>query len=152
MPNQKSIYGYDEISRLTSATNEMGTVSFGYDNRNRIENTTDVFGHTINYENERTSSTNQKRLKFDGAMYAVYNFDNGERLTSIVNSSDSTTTNFGYQPDVAPNNQRWIHTRVLPNGVTTRYEFDRIGRISRLKDSTSSATLFDRQYTYDPVS
>ena len=95
-PNQKSTYGYDDISRLTSATNEMGTVTFGYDNRNRTTSTTDVFGHAIVYEYERTTNTNQKRLKLDGAMYAVYNFDNAERLSNIVNSADSGVISFGY--------------------------------------------------------
>lgn len=149
MPNQKSTYGYDDISRLTSATNEMGTVTFGYDNRNRMTSTTDVFNHTINYEYERTSTVNQRRLKFDGAMYADYNFDDAERLANIVNSSDSSTITFGYQPGDTEDSQRWIHTRVYPNGVTTRYEFDRNDRIKRLKDYSSSTTLFDRQYTYN---
>ena len=45
----KSDYFYDDISRLTSAVNEAGTVGFTYDNRNRTKTTTDVFGHLIEY-------------------------------------------------------------------------------------------------------
>jgi hypothetical protein len=52
---------------------------------------TDVFGHLLEYEYDLTSTVNQKRLKFDGSMYAVYNFDDADRMTSVVNSSDSTT-------------------------------------------------------------
>src|SRR4051812_47389251 len=36
-------YGYDALSRLTSATNENGMVSFAYDNRGRVNTTTDAF-------------------------------------------------------------------------------------------------------------
>lgn len=71
--NPKSTYGYDDISRLVAATNEAGTVSFNYDNRSRLINTTDVFGRLIEYEYERTSTVNQKRLKVSGALYATYN-------------------------------------------------------------------------------
>ncbi len=143
MPNQKSTYVYDYISRLISATNETGTVSFGYDNRNRTTSTTDVFGHTINYEYERTVSVNQRRLKFDGAMYAVYNFDDAERLASIVNSSDSTTISFGYD------NEDKVISRSYPNGVTTSYQYFDNDLLKRITDSNSSGTLFDRQYLYN---
>jgi YD repeat-containing protein len=42
-------YGYDALSRLTSAANQNGAVSFTYDSRNRITSTTDVWGQTIGY-------------------------------------------------------------------------------------------------------
>lgn len=48
-PNLQATYAYDDLSRLTTAVNEAGTVSFTYDNRGRIRTTTDVFGHVIEY-------------------------------------------------------------------------------------------------------
>ncbi len=140
---QQSTYAYDDISRLTSAVNEAGTVAFNYDNRGRVINTTDVFGKVIAYEYERTPTVNQKRLKFEGAMYAAYNFDDAGRLSNIINSSDSTTTSFGYD------NENKITSRVFPNGVTTTYEYYNNDLLKRLKDATTSATLFDRQYSYN---
>src|SRR5687767_3643679 len=101
--------------------------TFGYDNRNRTTSTTDVFGHTINYEYERTSAVNQKRLKFDGAMYAVYNFDDAERLSNIVNSADSTTIGFGYDDEDK------VTSRTYPNGVTTSYQYFDNLRLSAAK-------------------
>lgn len=142
-PNLETTYGYDDISRLTSAVNETGTVSFNHDNRNRVINTTDVFGKVIAYEYERTSTVNQKRLKFDGAMYAAYNFDDAGRLANIVNSSDSSTITFGYD------NENKITSRVYPNGVTTTYEYYNNDLLKRLKDVNTTATLFDRHYTYN---
>jgi len=139
----KSEYSYDDLSRLTSAVNEAGTVTFNYDNRNRVNNTTDVFGRLIEYEYERTPTVNQKRLKFDGTMYAAYNFDDVGRLASLVNSSDSTTTTFAYD------NEDKITSRVFPNGVTTTYEYYNNDLLKRLKDASTSAVLFDRQYAYN---
>ncbi len=139
----KSEYFYDDISRLTSAVNEAGTVSFNYDNRGRAINTTDVFGRLIAYEYERTPTVNQKRLKLDGSLYASYNFDDAGRLANIVNASDSTTTSFGYD------NEDKITSRVFPNGVTTTYEYYNNDLLKRLKDVNTTATLFDRQYSYN---
>jgi RHS repeat-associated protein len=146
VPNQTAVYNYDDVSRLTSATNEAGTVSFGYDNRNRVTSTTDVFGHTLNYEYELTSTVNQERLKLDGVMYAKYNFDDANRLSNILNSADNTTTSYDYD------NENKLTSRAFPNGVMTTYEYDDMDRLKRLKDTNSTATLFDRQYGYNNAS
>ncbi len=145
-PNLQATYGYDDISRLISAVNEAGTITFGYDNRNRVTSTTDVFGHTLNYEYELTPTVNQQRLKLDGAMYAVYNFDDANRLLNLVNSADSSTISFGYD------NEDKLTSRNYPNGVATTYEYDDMDRLKRLKDVGPTATLFDRQYSYNNAS
>lgn len=142
-PDLQATYTYDEVSRLKTATNETGTVLFNYDSRNRITSTTDVFGHTIVYEYERTATVNQKRLRFDGAMYAAYNFDDAGRLANIINSSDNTTVSFGYD-----NADRLI-SKAFPNGITTTYDYDNMSRLKRLKDASSTTTFFDRQYSYN---
>jgi len=142
-PVPEATYGYDEISRLISAVNDSGTVSFGYDSRNRMTTTTDVFSQTVSYEYERTSTTNQKRLKLNGALYATYNYDNAERLLNIVNASDSTTIGFTYFEDGA------VKKRTYPNGVTTDYLYDNMRRLTRLTDTGPSGDLFDRQYAYN---
>ncbi|MBK8812762.1 MAG: hypothetical protein IPN69_18805 [Acidobacteria bacterium] len=64
-------------------------------------------------------------------------------MTNIVNPADSTTIGFTYDNANRP------ETRTFPNGVTTTYTFDRMSRLTRLKDTSQTATLFDRQYEYD---
>ncbi len=142
-PNLQATYNYDDLSRLTSAVNEAGTVGFTYDTRGRIKTTTDVFGHVIEYAYDANS--NRTMLKLDGADYAAYVYDLADRLTTITNVSDSTNITFGY--DIADR----LTTRTYPNGVNTTYEYDGMSRLTRLKDASSSATLFDRQYSYDPA-
>ena len=145
-PIQTATYTYDEISRLKTATNDAGTVSFNYDNRNRIKDTTDVFGHFLEYDYALTSTTNQRSLKFDNAPYAQYNYDDANRLANILNSADNSTISFGYD------NANRMTSRNLPNNITTTYDYDNINRLKRLKDTSSTATLFDRNYRYNTAS
>jgi RHS repeat-associated protein len=79
-------------------------------------------------------------------MYAVYNYDDASRLTNIVNAADSSQISFGYD------NADRVTSRSYPNGVNTTYEYDGMSRLKRLKDVSSTATLFDRQYGYNNAS
>ena len=40
-------------------------------------------------------------------------------------------------------------TRVMPNGVSTAYEYDGLSRLTRLKHAKDTTTLFDYQYTHN---
>ena len=140
-PNQSATYNYDDLSRLVSAINEAGTVNFTYDNRGRLKTETDVFGHVT--ERVYDAASRRTQLKLDGANYAAYAYDIADRLTGITNLADSTTIGFGYD-----NANRMI-SRNYPNGVTTTYDYDGMSRLTRLKDLSASATLFDRQYSYN---
>ncbi|MBK7707793.1 MAG: RHS domain-containing protein [Acidobacteria bacterium] len=64
-------------------------------------------------------------------------------MTNIVSPADSTTIGFTYDDANRP------ETRTFPNGVTTTYTFDRMSRLTRLTDTSQTATLFDRQYEYN---
>ena len=46
-------------------------------------------------------------------------------------------------------NANRLSSRTYPNGVNTTYEYDGMSRLTRLKDVSSTATLFDRQYSYN---
>ena len=39
----------------------------------------------------------------------------------------------------------------MPNGVTSTYTYDGMGRLKRLKHENGSSTLYDDQYTYNPA-
>jgi|GEM_PF-1290312 len=140
-PISMATYNYDDLSRLTSAVNQAGTVSFTYDNRDRLKTETDVFGHVVEYGYDANSDRNL--LKLDGTSYSTYAFDNVDRLTSITNTSDSSVIGFGYD------NADRLTSRTYPNGVNTTYEYDGMSRLTRLKDVSAAETLFDRQYSYN---
>jgi RHS repeat-associated protein len=142
-PDLESIFNYDALSRLTSAVNEAGTVSFTYDLRGRVQTTTDVFGKVLTYNYD--ANNNRSSLKLDGANYASYIYDDANRLTSITNAADNASINFGYD------NANKLTSRNYPNSVTTIYEYDGMSRLTRLKDLGAQVN-FDRQYSYNSAS
>ncbi len=40
----------------------------------------------------------------------------------------------------------------MPNGITSTFDYDNMSRLKRLKHQSSTATLFDNQYTYNTAS
>jgi RHS repeat-associated protein len=136
-------YAYDDLSRLVSATNENGTVTFSYDSRNRPTATTDVLGHTVAYEYETTPGTNQTRLFLDGDPYAIYDFDDAGRISKVTDAASGSEIGFVF--DGADR----LVDRTLPNGIVTNYTYDGMSRLTGLRDIGPSATIFDRNYGYN---
>lgn len=135
-------YVYDDMSRLTEATNQIGTVSFNYDNRNRLTSTTDVFNHEIEYSYDENG--NRTGMELDGQPHALYFYDEANRLTQM---RDEVNAHYTFNYDAANR----LTSRVLPNGVETVYNYDDINRLTRLKHQTLTTTLFDNQYAYNPA-
>jgi YD repeat-containing protein len=133
-------YEYDDLSRLTFAANDAGTISFTYDNRNRIETTTDVFGHTIEYEYDENG--NRSLLKLDGANHTGYIYDAANRLTQLTDEANQNFT-FGYD---AANR---LTTKTLPNNIATTYNYDGMSRLAELKHQSQAATLMDNDFSYN---
>lgn len=141
-PNAEATYNYDDLSRLTSAVNEAGTAAFTYDTRGRIKTTTDVFNHVIEYGYD--ANGNRTELKLDGNVHSAYVYDVANRLTTLT---DEASQNFTYGYDIA---NRLI-SKTLPNGISSTIDYDGISRLTRLKHQSTSATLTDNQFTYDPA-
>jgi len=142
VPMLTATYNYDDLSRLTGATNENGTVNFTYDTRGRVKTSTDVFGHLVEYAYDAAS--NRTQLKLDSAVHTTYNYDDVNRLTQLT---DEASQNFTFGYDIVNR----LTSKTLPNGVTMTFDYDGMSRLTRLKDATSTATLFDRQYQYNPA-
>ena len=140
VPINTASYNYDDLSRLTSAINETGTVSFTYDNRSRMKTTTDVFNHLVEYNYDATS--NRTQLKLDSAVHTNYAYDIVNRLTTLT---DEASQNFTFGYDIA---NRLI-SKTLPSGVNTTFNYDGMSRLTRLKHQSSTATLTDNQFAYN---
>jgi RHS repeat-associated protein len=136
-------YGYDELSRLTSAQNQNGTVTMGYNNRGWLNTTTDVHDHAVEYSYDPAG--NRTHLELDNDIHATYEYDAADRLITLTDEAPGDYT-FAYD-----NADRLI-TKTLPNNIVTSYTYDGMGRLTRLKHQLSSAVLFDNQYTYNAAS
>ena len=139
----KSTYAYDDISRLTSAVNNVGTVAFTYDNRDRLKTETDVFGQVLEFGYDAAS--NRTQLKLNGSVHTSYAYDDANRLTTLTDEASQNFT-FGYD------NADRLTSRTMPNGITSTFEYDNMSRLKRLKHQSSAATLFDNQYVYNAAS
>lgn len=135
-----AVYAYDDLSRLTSAENQNGTVSTAYDNRGRVVSVTDVFGHVVEYAYD--AAGNRIRLDLDSNTHTSYAYDEANRLTTLT---DEFSNDYTFAHDAV---NRLI-TKTLPNDVVTTYTYDGMSRLTNLKHDNSSGTLFDNQYGYN---
>ena len=55
--------------------------------------------------------------------------------------TDETSANWTFAYD----NANRMTSQAAPNGITSTYAYDGMSRLTRLKDVSSTATLFDRQ-------
>lgn len=136
-------YSYDALSRLMTAVNQNGTVSFSYDNRNRVTSTTDVFGETIGYSYDPNG--NRTAMTLNGSAYASYTYDAVNRLNNLSDSS-AVVASYGYD---AVNK---LTSRTLLNGVTATEQYDGLDRLTRLTDVKQTTTLNDHQYQFNLAS
>ena len=143
-PTNFATYGYDEISRLVSAENQVGTVTLDYDNRNRVTSTTDVFSHVVGYSYDE--SGNRTALTLDSNPHTSYAYDDAGRLITLTDEEESNDFTFTYDAG-----NRLIG-KGMPNHDDTTYDYDGMDRLKRLKTVHSFSTLFDDQYSYNAAS
>jgi len=135
-------YGYDVLSRSTTATNANGTVTIAYDNRGRVSSVTDVFGQAVGYAYDANS--NRTQLSLGGVTNASYQYDLINRLTQLTDSASLNTT-FDYDATDK------LTSRTAPNGTTATEQYDDLDRLTRLKYVQGTTTLADYQYQLNAV-
>lgn len=128
-------YGYDALSRVISATNNAGTITFTYDVLNRV--TSESFGgRTVTYSYDIQGRT-QKTI-YPDLTEVTKTFDTRNRLTSI-SKNDLPVVSYQY------NNANQVISKTLANGVTTNYQYDFAGRLQ----SISAGSFYSITYAYD---
>lgn len=117
-------YSYDNKLRLSSVSDNGKSISFSYDGFNRITGTSGS-GHnnTYSYDNNgNCTSVNN----------TTYSYDKLNRLTSV--SFGGKTITYSYRKDSK------LSSVSYPNGMTTSYEYDAVGRLTdkttKLKNGT----------------
>lgn len=133
-------YAYDAISRLTTATNQNGAVTIAYDNRNRVQSVTDVFGRAISYGYD--ANGNRTSMSLGTLAGTSYTYDALNRPTQLT---DNTGANVTYGYDATDK----LTSRTLPNGVVTSYSYDGLDRLTRLQHVKGAATVADYQYQFN---
>ena len=129
-------YKYDSKLRLSSISGSGKTLSFSYDGFNRIKGT--------RYNNNSNSYTYDKNGNCTSINDTHYSYDGLNRLTS-VEFNDKTIT-YTYRKDSQLDKVEY------PNGMTTKYGYDAIGRLTSKTTTLSNGTIIaSYNYTLDKV-
>jgi RHS repeat-associated protein len=164
-----TIYGYDSLSRLTSVqppssriganvgytydprglrssmTDGLGTTNYTYDSRGRLRSEQTPYAGSMVYTHDQLGRLTNQHSTNLGGVNTTYEYDDGSRLTAVVDALRSETTTYGYNDADQP-------TRIAqPNGTVTTQTYDAAGRPDVTTTSSGFGALFSQQYTYTPT-
>ena len=125
-------YEYDSKLRLESVSGNGKTMSFSYDGFNRIIGTS-CDGHNNSYDYDKNGnclSVNDTEYDYDGL----------NRLTSVT--FNGKTINYTYRKDSQ------LSKVTYPNGMTTEYGYDTVGRLTNKKTKLGNGTVV-ASYSYE---
>ncbi len=125
---------YDSYGRTNGVSDGTGSQSFAYDDDNDLTSKavtwTGLAAKTVSYgfyNNGSRSSMNAAGRSFS------YTYDSAGRLTGLTNDN-SEATSLTYQDN------GWLNTKTLANGVTTTDTLDQLGRLRDLVNKTGGGT------------
>jgi RHS repeat-associated protein len=111
-------YAYDNLDRITSETTPQGTIGYSYDAHGR-----------------RTSMT------VGGQSSVSYDYDNADRLTQITQAASSVS--------VVYDNANKVTSITLPNGVISEYSYDAGSRLTGINYRKGATVLGNLTYEYE---
>ncbi|MBT2539041.1 DUF6531 domain-containing protein [Arthrobacter sp. ISL-69] len=118
-PNGTTTYTYDPLDRLTAVTRGGRTFTFAYDAASRLTGMTSP----------------------DGAVTG-YTYDVDGRVTQVKNGA-AVVADYTHDPE----GNTLTVTRA--DGSTATRTYNNLGRLTRITDATTAATLLDETYAYD---
>lgn len=118
-------YSYDNKLRLSSITGGGKTLAFSYDAFNRVTGTS-CGGNSNSY----TYDKNGNRTSVNGTSYS---YDKLNRLTTVTFSGKTIT--YTYRKDSQ------LSKVTYPNGMTTTYTYDAVGRLTGKTTKLSNGTV-----------
>lgn len=135
-------YVYDEADNRVGMTDGSGTTSYTYDASNRLTAATRgtrVLGYSWDPAGNVTSQSYP-----DGSQVS-YTYDDNSRLSTVA--SGTPTTRYSYTP------AGQIARVALPpgNGHVEERDYDRAGRLTRIRSVKAGNVLNSFTYTLDPV-
>lgn len=144
LPNgSRETFDYDTAGRRIAMANNEVSISYAYDQVNRVTRSTD---HTLNQAITHEYDTAGNRTRMIGPEGAVtYLYDAKNRLVQQTDPI-AGTFRFGYD-----SLDRRTELR-FPNGIVTTYEYDSASRLVSLLTRNNQGQVVDGyHYTYDAV-
>ena len=142
-PDRSRTFTYDGAGRVAKVEEPTSRVDFEYDAFDRLIKETQTIGgssHEVSHAYDRLDRRVSRRV--DGGEETTYEWDIGNRLKTIRHNGEATS----YQWDAASRMTR----RVLPNGVTIDYTYDRVNRLTGIVYTAAGGVQIERiDYAYD---
>jgi RHS repeat-associated protein len=130
-------FGYDGYGRRSSMSDGTGSQSYGYGNLDELLSTTTTYtglaARTISYAYYPNGS---RQTMTTPAGNFGYSYDAGGRPASMTNPF-SETTSWAYQ------NNNWLATQTLANGLVATYTHNALGQVTELLNQIGSTTISD---------
>jgi RHS repeat-associated protein len=135
-------HAYDAAGRMITMTDYMGTTTLNYYNNNLLQQFISPRG-TVTYNYDNANRVTSRTLQGVGSWTYTYN-PNGNQLTSTTNPYNETTT-FTY--DTVGR----LSTRTSANGIVKSLSYDALGRVNSILhlNPSGSLPLMAFQYAYD---
>jgi len=148
-PAETLAFSYDKVGNMVSMLDKNGTVSYSYDEMDRIDTLSSYGDILITYEYD--VGGNRKRLKLvnESTPAAVYlnqgypTYDEANRLEKTITGTD--TFDFNYW------DTGQIKKIEYPNGVKEQYKLTSRNFIDIVTDSSGNYQLFKSDYKYNEV-
>ena len=139
-------FGYDGFGRRSLMSDGTGSQSYGYGNLDELLSTTTTYtglaAKTISYAYYPNGS---RQTMTTPAGNFGYSYNAGGRPASMTNPF-SETTSWAYQ------NNNWLATQTLANGLVATYTHNALGQVTQLLNQIGSTTISDfNSIAYDGV-
>lgn len=137
-------FSYDSSGRITSLIGNEGVTAFEYDDADRLIAVRYPNGRYLEYTYD-AAGRRKSMLDHDG-FELDYTYDAIGQLTELRDGTNRLIVSYDY--DVAGNMTR----KTLGNGTSTTFDFDSLGRISRMINFASDQSINSfYEYAYDNV-
>jgi YD repeat-containing protein len=138
---------YDNLDRVTTLTNGVGTTSYQYDSNGNVSQITNANSSIISYVRDtqgRITEQTEKANANSTGLITKYSYDILGNLLTVTDSRNRQTT---MTYDVVNR----LATKTLPNGVKTTYGYDDLDRIISIIYAKADGTvLASETYTRNP--
>ena len=134
-------YVYDDLGRMTSVTDENGTIAYLFDDANRLLSVTLPDDKTLAYEYDLVG--NRTRITYSDESYVDYTYDALNRMDQVIDQEENVLADYSY--DVL----RRTGLQYL-NGTSVSYDYNDANWITALFNTQSDqGDISEFAYTHD---
>ena len=133
-------YGYDNNGNLLWVTQGQSAIGRTYDSRNRVYSCTDTLGNIIGYRYD--DHNNLTKIIYPGDKEVNYTYNSRNLLETVTDWSNRVTT---YQYDRVGR----LVGMTRHNGTAVTYKRDAAGQIREIKETVAGKLLLYHGYGYD---